>query len=322
MFNWISPLKLRDNGILGMNERNISFINRYNDRKYYPIVDDKLQTKIAAKHAKIAVPHLISTIDQQGQVTGIDKILGDLEGFVIKPARGSGGKGILVITGKNSDGYHRPNGTTVSMSEIHTHVTNILAGLYSLGGAADVAMIEALVNFDPVFDRYSFEGVPDIRVIVFRGFPVMAMLRCSTSESDGKANLHQGAVGVGINLLNGHAIKAVQHNAPVTHHPDTGHAFEDLIVPHWDTLMHLATSCYEMTRLGYLGCDIVLDQKLGPLILEVNARPGLAIQVANNAGLRPRLQKIESLYHDDFLLQNWPIDERVQMAKEFFGKEV
>jgi len=44
-----------------------------------------------------------------------------------------------------------------------------------------------------------------------------------------------------------------------------------------------------MTGLGYLGVDIVLDKAYGPMLLELNARPGLAIQVANQAGLRQRL---------------------------------
>jgi len=318
MLNLIMPKELRSEGILGMNERNIAYINRYNERKFYPVVDNKLKTKIAAQNAKIDVPKLLKTVDQQGQIPDLLEYLATLEKFVIKPARGSGGKGILVITGMSDGVHHRPNKTPVTMNEIRSHVTNILAGLYSLGGAADVAMIEGLVDFDPVFEPYSFEGVPDVRVIIFRGFPVMAMLRCSTAESDGKANLHQGAVGVGIHLKTGTPIRAVQHNVPVERHPDTGHQFDKLVVPHWERCIELATRCYEMTQLGYLGCDIVLDKNLGPLILEVNARPGLAIQIASDAGLRPRLQKIESLYAEDQQIHYFSVEERIELAKELF----
>ncbi len=49
-----------------------------------------------------------------------------------------------------------------------------------------------------------------------------------------------------------------------------------------------------MTGLGYQGIDIVLDREQGPLILELNARPGLNIQIANRAGLHKRLTAIEA----------------------------
>jgi len=149
------------------------------------------------------------------------------------------------------------------------------------------------VQFSDVFDGFSFKGVSDIRVIQYHGYPVMAMKRLSTKESDGKANLHQGAVGQGIDIATGGTMKAVQHGQPVTHHPDTGKDLSELNIPHWNELLCLASSCHEVTELGYLGADIVLDRLKGPLLLELNARPGLAIQIANGVGLDTRLQVVE-----------------------------
>ncbi len=156
-------------------------------------------------------------------------------------------------------------------------------------------MVENLIQFDDVFDGFSYEGVPDIRVIVFKGYPVMAMMRLSTAASDGKANLHQGAVGVGIDLATGKALRAVQFNRPIEHHPDTGRLLSELTVPHWQQLLTLAASAWEMTGLGYIGTDMVLDKQNGPMVLELNARPGLAIQIANGCGLLPRLRHIEQM---------------------------
>jgi hypothetical protein len=48
-----------------------------------------------------------------------------------------------------------------------------------------------------------------------------------------------------------------------------------------------------MTGLGYIGVDVVLDANHGPLLLELNARPGLAIQIANFQGLLVPLEQIE-----------------------------
>ncbi len=314
MFGLASPSALRKKGILGMNRRNIQYISQYNNRKNFPLVDDKLKTKVITQKVGIAVPSMIGTVEFQYEIKEIGKKIGDKKGFVIKPAQGSAGKGILVIVNRDGDEFIKPNGDRVTFRDIKRHVSNILSGLYSLGGKYDVAMIESLVEFDPVFDRYSFEGVPDIRVVVYRGFPAMAMLRCSTKESDGKANLHQGAVGVGIDLATGRAINAVQHDEPVTIHPDTKYDFSELEIPHWDELLPLAASCYDITDMGYLGVDIVLDKKLGPLILELNARPGLAIQIANGIGSVPRFDLIDKQSMD------LSVEERVKFSVENFGK--
>jgi len=308
-----NPFTLKKLGILGMNKRNIHYIGSHNDRKYYPLVDNKLKTKIIAQNAGIAVPKLLKTIEYQSQLRGLKEILEGLEAFVIKPSQGSGGKGILVIVRREGDTFLKANGQRLELRDIQRDISNILSGLYSLGGKPDVAMIEKLVEFDPIFDRYSYEGVPDIRVIIYRGYPAMAMLRCSTRESDGKANLHQGAVGVGLDIATGKALFSVQHGVPVTQHPDTGYDFSELEIPHWKKILTLAASCYEVTHLGYLGVDIVLDKHLGPLILELNARPGLAIQIANKTGALKRYDVIDTQE------EHLDVSSRVAFSMGHFG---
>lgn len=305
---------LRKLGILGMNQRNHAYIGRYNPRCRFPLVDNKLSSKTMAIQIGIAVPRLIDVVATQHDIVRLKPELDQLGDFVIKPTKGSGGKGILVIVGKDNERYIKASGERLTFNDIERHMSNILGGLYSLGGSSDVAMIEALIHADNVFDDYSYEGVPDIRTIVFKGFPVMAMLRLATRASDGKANLHQGAVGVGLDIATGQGLRAVQFDRLVTHHPDTGHAFAGLAVPHWYRNLELAAACYDMAGLGYLGVDMVLDKNHGPLILELNARPGLAIQIANGAGLLPRLQQIEALENVQM-----SVDERVAYSIQHFG---
>ncbi|GAL05367.1 alpha-L-glutamate ligase family protein [Photobacterium aphoticum] len=220
---------------------------------------------------------------------------------------------------KHKDGiYVKPSGAEINREDVERHITNTLAGLFSLGGKNDVAMVENLIQFDDVFDGFSYEGVPDVRVIVFKGYPVMAMMRCSTAASDGKANLHQGAVGVGIDIATGKAIRAVQFNQPIERHPDTDRLLSELSVPNWEKLLTLASSAWEMTGLGYMGTDMVLDKSKGPMVLELNARPGLAIQIANGCGLLPRLKHIENLGTPAKPLTP---EERVAYAAEQFGSK-
>lgn len=312
---YASPLKLTHYGIMGMNQRNVSYIGRYNQRRLYPLVDNKLKTKEMAISHGVTTPRLIGAIRSQQDVEHILSIVGEHSEFCIKPAQGSGGKGILAITGRTENAFIKASGQSVTLHDVRRHLSNILAGLFSLGGKPDIALIETLIHFDPVFNGYSYEGVPDTRVIVFQGFPVMAMMRLSTAASDGKANLHQGAVGVGICMRTGKAVRAVQHNDPIKFHPDTEKDLYALRVPHWMEVLTLAASCYNMSGLGYIGTDIVLDRDLGPMLLELNARPGLAIQTANNAGLLPRLRLIEALPDRT----HYTVEERVDFARRHFG---
>lgn len=310
---WISPWTLARRGVLGMNRRNIGYIARYNQRSRYPLVDDKLKTKLVAQKARLNVPALLHVVSTQHEIEVIENDLASLSEFVIKPAQGSGGKGILVIVGRDGDDYVKSSGVKIGLHEVKRHVTNILSGLHSLGGKQDVAIIETLVKVSKLFSSVSHEGVPDIRIIVFRGYPVMGMLRLATHASDGKANLHQGAVGVGIDIGTGRSIAAVQSNRLIDRHPDTGADLNNLEIPDWKQMLNLAARCYEVTGLGYMGCDMVIDETKGPLLLEMNARPGLSIQIANNMGLVPRLRHIEQL--EDYYVT---VEDRVLYAMTTF----
>ena len=315
MISLISPKSLRSLGIVGMNQRNIGFIGKYNKRSKYRLVDEKLLTKkIALEKGGIPVPELYGVVEDLFQINDFLKEIQQRESFVIKPVQGSGGKGILVITGRDGDAFIKSSGAKLYKSDILHHIPDTLAGLYSLGGRNDRAMIEGLIDFDPALKQYSHEGVPDVRVIVFEGVPLMAMMRCATHKSDGKANLHQGAVGVGLDIATGSCVYAVQDNILVTAHPDTGAHFSTLRVPQWDRVIELAASCSALTGLGYIGADVVIDKKLGPMLLELNARPGLAIQVANQAGLIHRMD----IARDIIATTDDPV-QRIQLAKKRFS---
>ena len=290
---------LREAGVLGLNERNADFIMRLNPRRLYPRVDDKELTKKLAIEAGMPVPELYGVIGNQAEVRRFSDIVADRESFVVKPARGSGGDGIIVIVGRSTrkrDSYRQASGLLVSGVEIEHHISNIVGGQYSLAGNPDTALIEYCVHFDPLFADVSYQGVPDIRVIVYRGYPVMSMVRLPTRTSDGKANLHQGAVGAGIDLSTGRTLRGVLGNEVVDEHPDTGALISGLYIPKWDYILQSSARSSEVTGLGYVGVDMVIDKDLGPLILEMNARPGLNIQIANGCGLAHRVRRIDEIF--------------------------
>ena len=305
---------LKRNGVVGINRRNAEYTLPYNPRDRYPLVDDKVLTKQLAERAGIAVPPLYGVIEIQRQVRELPELLKGRWDFVVKPARGSQGDGIIVVTGRSRNLYRTADGSFLDDEQMAFHVSNTLSGIYSLGGQTDKALIEYRVNFDPVFEAITYRGVPDIRIIVFLGVPVMAMVRLPTRLSGGKANLHQGAIGTGVDMATGKTLTAVWRTEIVGEHPDTGNAVSGVQIPHWKSLLELGAQCYELTGLGYQGLDIVLDRDKGPLILELNARPGLAIQIANKTGLKLRLAQVEREHH-----RLATVAERVAFARERFA---
>ena len=305
--------QLREAGVLGLNERNTDFIMRLNPRRFYPRVDDKAITKQLALNAGMAVPELYGIIFNQGEAKDFGKIVAERESFVIKPAQGSGGDGILVITGRSKrkrNLFRLSSGVLISEGEIAHHISNIVSGQYSLSGNSDKALIEYCVRFDPTFAEVSYRGVPDIRVIVYKGYPAMAMVRLPTRASDGKANLHQGAVGAGVDMGLGETLNGVLDDEVIDEHPDTGALIAGLQIPRWDFILETAARGYEVTELGYLGVDMVIDKDLGPMILEMNARPGLNIQIANCSGLATRIARIDEIFDSAATT-----DERARLAR-------
>lgn len=312
MFRLIRALK--EKGILSINERNAGYVLEYNARKHYPIVDNKLKTKQLAMNHAIAVPELYGIIENEHQIKDVHNMLASYPDFVVKPACGAGGDGIVVITGRVKSRYRKVNGLLISPDELSYHLSLTLSGAYSLGGHPDVAVIEQRVIVDDVFKSVSYEGVPDIRVIVLLGYPVMAMVRLPTRESEGKANLHQGAIGVGVDLYKGKTLGGVYQNDTIDIHPDTLNEIEGFDVPHWSAILSIASRAYDITGLGYLGVDVVLDKEHGPLMLELNARPGLNIQIANRDGLTHRFQRIKSRANQ--LTED--VDARVAFSRNMF----
>ncbi len=284
---------LKLNGILGMNYRNAEFIMRHNPRSLFPLVDNKVLTKKLAKEHDIPMPTLYHVVFHHGAISKLKSLLRDHNEFVVKPARGSGGSGIVLITEHTDEIYTTQSGKKILWEDFSYYISSILSGIYSLEGLEDYAIIESLIHPSPVFADVTYQGVPDIRIVVYRGVPVMSMVRLPTKVSDGKANLHRGAIGAGINIKDGVTLAAVHKSKLIDRHPDTGNPVRGIPIPYWDDMLLIAARAKDMTGLGYMGVDLVIDKDRGPVLLELNARPGLAIQLANNGGLLRRLRMVD-----------------------------
>lgn len=292
-FAW--PHELEESGVLGINYRNLAFIQASNPRALYPRVDDKTVTKTICHANGIPVPETYAIIRRYGDIRRFMEMIGERSEFVVKPASGSAGRGITVVARRRGADFETASGRVQSLADIQYHMTTILSGLYSLGGQVDKAIIEQRIIMHPTMAGIAVGGTPDVRVILYRHVPVMAMVRLPTVQSEGRANLHQGAAAAAVHLVTGRTFGGVCQNRMITRHPDTGELIAGLEIPGWHELLAAAMKLSDAIEMGYIGVDFVVDANIGPVVLEANARPGLAIQVAHRIGLLPRLRLIESL---------------------------
>lgn len=183
--------------LLGMNARNLDFVRPFNRRRGMKIADQKLLCKHVLTRSKLPVSALIGKIRSREELENFDWTTLPAS-FALKPNRGFGGEGILVVYARKRnrpDAWIKANGGIVTIEDLKTHIQNILDGSFSLSNTPDIAFFEERLKLLKLFKPYSYKGIPDIRVIVFNRIPVMAMLRLPTRASDGKANLQQGAIG-------------------------------------------------------------------------------------------------------------------------------
>ncbi|MFC1617960.1 tyrosine/phenylalanine carboxypeptidase domain-containing protein [Patescibacteria group bacterium] len=302
-----------------MNARNLRYIRPHNLRRAMRIADSKLLSKKTLDKAGIPTPKMHGFFEHYRQVDDFDwnKLPGNI---VLKPNQGFGGEGIVVFSKKqknkdDQDVWLTSSGEEYTIDDIKRHIMNILDGNFSLQNIPDSAFFEEKIVTHRDFRKYTYQGLPDIRVIVYNNVPVMAMMRLPTKWSKGKGNLMQGAVGVGIDMATGRTTfagikKPVRRQ--MTEHPDTKQDLKGLAVPYWNEVLEIAIRCQQVTGIGFLGADIAIDEKHGPLILELNARAGLEIQNINMAPLASRLRRVEGLKVDS-------VEKGVRLAKELFG---
>ena len=309
----------KSRSILGMNARNLHFIRPNNLRKSRILADNKLLSKKLFKKNGLPVPDLITSIKTHGDLEHFhwDSLPST---FVLKPNRGFGGGGILVVYAKSKKEpltWIKADGSRVTMYDLKEHIHNILDGSYSLSSTPDIAFFEERLRLSKTFKPYTFKGIPDIRVIVFNNVPVMAMLRLPTKESEGKANLHQGALGLGIDMSSGVTTTAVygKKARPVEYLPGTERPLSGIKIPYWNDILRLAIEAQKVSGLGFLGADIAIDREKGPVFLELNSRPGLQIQVANRSGLRERLDRVKGLKIKS-------TEHGTRVGKNLFGGEI
>ncbi|MEX2054694.1 MAG: sugar-transfer associated ATP-grasp domain-containing protein, partial [Candidatus Andersenbacteria bacterium] len=311
----MAPLARSLKDVLGLNARTLQYITKSNPPAAVRIANNKLATKKVLNKAGIAAPRLFGIIHSRQELKHFrwTKLPST---FVLKPNNSSGGGGIVVIFGRNKKGnWVKADKTEVFIPELKSHVLDILDGNFTLGNIPDDAFFEQRIRNHADLKPYCVQGIPDIRVLVYNLVPVMAMLRLPTKESGGRANLHSGGIGVGIDLVHGLTTLAIYHGRMIESLPDSRLSLSGIKLPFWNDILLMAGRTARATGLNYVGVDIAIDRDDGPMVLEVNARPGLGIQFANMAPLKSRLRRVEGL-------QVSTPEKGVTLARNLFGGDI
>lgn len=277
--------------ILGINRRNVDFVARLNPREHFDLVDNKFTTKRLLSDHGFPTPPLLASARTFFQIPDLLAELNELNTFVIKPARGSRGGGIVVVTGHRGTEWVLADNRRWSQSRCYDHIADILYGVYSLDNSTDIAIAEHRVVAHPALRTFAHGGMPDIRVIVHRGVSICAMMRSPTARSQGKANLHAGGFAVAIDLASGRTGRGWYRRKHIAFHPDTGEPLAGIQIPGWKRIVELCNALRSVFPLDYIGVDLVVDAEAGPQVLELNARPGLEIQNVCDIGLRGLLEE-------------------------------
>ncbi len=277
-----------------MNRRNADALLLHNPRSLYPIVDNKLALDQLCQRLGVPTPTIFDQVNRHGEITSFLERVRTRGECVLKPAMGSGGRGVMLLHFSATGECYGTNQQPIPDEQLRLYLADGISGAYSIGGKPDAIFAQERIGLHSAFVGMVPAGIPDIRVILYRGAPAMAMLRLPTRQSRGRANLHQGGLGIGVDLASGITFRAVAGTTAIQKHPDTSYALLGFPIPYWSGVLEISSQIARAIGLGLLGIDIVLDPKRGPLLLEANARPGLNIQVANDAGLFERFQIIDS----------------------------
>ncbi len=288
-------MAVKPSHILGMNARH--HYTRMNTTKAKSYGFSKLKTKelmLSAGNPTASLYHIFSSRKELETIHWESIPVP----FVIKPVNGLAGKGIWIITKKIAqESVWRNNfDEAITKEDLDLHVQNVLDGEYSTWGRNHRCLVEEMIPVHPTLAKYTYKGTPDIRVIVFNSVPVMAMARIPTEESGGKANLDQGAIGLGIDMASGATTHGIHGKSGyITHFPHIKKKVNGILIPEWQRLLEVAVRAADAAGYKYMGADLFIHPEKGPMIVELNGYPGLSIQLANKAGLKRRLERVEGL---------------------------
>lgn len=303
-------------GILGVNKRFLKYIKPLNPQKDIKLADSKLKTKNLLKNLDIPYPKLIDVIKNRKQLKNYDFSKLYWQDFVIKPNKWSKGKWIMICSVKklNDEFFIKVWNKLLSQDEFKKYLIDILDWKYSLTLWNDIILIEEKIEPSDEFKIFCEYWLADIRLIVMNLVPVMAMLRYPTLKSWWKANIAAWWIWFWIDIWTWKIVSMYKDRIIYTKNfPKEYQQFYNKTIPYWDDILLYSSQIQYFTNIWYLWLDWVISKKW-PMLLEINARAWMEIQLVNWEWLEKRLRKIHDLHIT--LPSKW-----VEVWKTLFSKK-
>lgn len=303
-----------------MNQRNNIYVKEFNPDRGIRLANNKEQTKKFLSQRSIPVPKTFIHIKTRQEWFHFDAWELPVKSFVVKPNKGSKWQGIFVVndyrkreniqTKKTTLGkinlYEKQiedfgyefsiGGKRINEIDFKKKAGGIFQGLFSSLGKPDTMLVEDKLIPWAEFELFCQYGLADLRIIMFNLVPVIAMLRVPTKESGGKANLAQGGIGLGVDVVTGKINTLYwQGKSYTSAFPEEWSQFKNKKIPYRQEILEYSANAQYFVNSWYLGMDWVVTSKW-PKLLEINARAWLEIQNITGKSLLNIMKKIEDLH--------------------------
>ena len=152
--------------------------------------------------------------------------------------------------------------------------------LFDLLIANKAYLIEEVVEQHETMNSMSPSSVNTIRIITIRnGEKVTLVAGCVRVSRSGNVvdNFNAGGLSGILDINTGKIVTDGydKFRATFKNHPDTGTQFMGFEIPMWDDVVDLVTEAAKVVpEVRYIGWDVAISKKYGPLLIEGNSYPG------------------------------------------------
>jgi len=214
------------------------------------------------------------------------EIFSDIERIIYKPVDGNRGKGIKAFYISDD-----------SIKDVYEELTGYPEGV-----------VEAFVIQHPELSRLSPDSINTIRIVSLSSNKksvadngdnldiAYAALRIGRNNSV-VDNFHSGGMVAAIDMETGKLVTdaADMKGNVFAKHPDTGTQIKGFEIPYFNEAIDMVKEAIRKNKIeGYLGWDVAISET-GPVLIEVNARPGVVLltmpYVAEKKGMKYIMEK-------------------------------
>ncbi|MCX6807778.1 MAG: DUF1704 domain-containing protein [Patescibacteria group bacterium] len=306
--------------ILGANSNFLDFVYPVRSQQDFSWIKNRSKIKAWLQARGIFMPKTLLIVKN---ISDLDRLNFDIlpQKFIIRKVFNNGrDDNILTLSSIGANAWLDSRKRLWKPEDIKQHILDILDGGFSKSGLPDIACIEQRPELDKFFARLGQDGLPVIKIIVYRNVPLMAMLKLAPPAIvNNKFGLRQNEILIGIDIATGETTNlftnsVFDHKKEILTLPWSGRVVRGLEIPMWQDILLLASQVQSLINANYLTVEISLDAKNGPVVCGLSIDSDLDVQLANHSSLRERLDKVKGLKIST-------LAQGVSISRDLFGEK-